>query len=82
MTEEYTRRDNLAQDRTHLANERTLLSYYRTALALIISGAVLIKFLPSIYPMVGGVVSILSGVGLFIFGTLRYLNWRKRIDRK
>ncbi len=80
MKEKYTRRDYLAQDRTHLANERTLLAYWRTALAFLVLGAFLIKFLPSIRYITLALVSILFGVVLFIYGTVRHLKYKEKIN--
>ena len=82
MKEQYTRRDYLAQDRTHLANERTLLAYWRTALAFLVLGAFLIKFVPSIYYMSLALVSILFGIVLFIYGSVSYLKYKKRINHR
>ncbi len=82
MNEKYTRKDYLAQDRTHLANERTLLAYWRTALAFLALGAFLIKFVPSIYSVILALASILSGVVLSIYGMIKHLKYRKKINQR
>ncbi|OGY56965.1 MAG: hypothetical protein A2Y84_00755 [Candidatus Colwellbacteria bacterium RBG_13_48_8] len=82
MNEKYTRRDHLAQSRTHLANERTMLAYLRTALAFLVLGAVIIKFFPPAYHIIGGLVSIFIGVVLLLYGTIRYLKWKKQIGNQ
>ncbi|MDP2909044.1 MAG: DUF202 domain-containing protein [Nanoarchaeota archaeon] len=84
MKEKYTRRDYLAQDRTHLANERTLLAYWRTGLAFLVLGAFLIKFLPlnSIPSITLALISILFGVVLFIYGTVRHLKYKEKINNR
>ncbi|MDD5710759.1 MAG: DUF202 domain-containing protein [Candidatus Colwellbacteria bacterium] len=82
MHEDSTRRDRLAQNRTHLANERTMLAYWRTSLAFLVLGAAIIKFFPPTYLMLGGLASITTGVALFLYGIARYLRWKKRIDNQ
>lgn len=82
MEEKYTRRDYLAQDRTHLANERTLLAYWRTALAFLVLGAFLIKFFPSVHSITLGLISILFGVVLFIYGNVRHLKYKEKINNR
>ena len=80
MKEGYTRRDYLAQDRTYLANERTLLAYWRTSLAFFVLGAFLIKFLPSISFIIIAIISIIFGIGLFVYGTKRFLHYKEKIE--
>jgi len=82
MKEQSTRRDYLAQDRTHLANERTLLAYWRTTLSFLVLGAFLIKFLPSIYSMMLASISILFGIVLFIYGTMKHLKYKEKINNR
>lgn len=82
MKEQYTRRDYLAQDRTHLANERTLLAYWRTALAFLVLGAFLIKFVPLLLFMRLAIISIVFGIILFIYGSMRYLRYKKKISQR
>jgi len=74
-----TKRDILSEDRTHLANERTLLAYWRTALAFLVLGAFFIKFITSPYSQVFAFASIIFGVFLFIYGSVRYFVYRKKI---
>lgn len=80
MKEQSIKRDNLADERTHLANERTLLAYWRTSLAFLVSGAFLIKFVPSVYFIILAVASILFGIVLFIYGTARHIKYKKKIN--
>ncbi|MCR4284070.1 MAG: DUF202 domain-containing protein [Parcubacteria group bacterium] len=80
MEEQATTRDDLAEERTHLANERTLLAYWRTSLAFLVSGAFLIKFVPSIYFIILAVASVLFGIVLFIYGSARHIKYKKKIN--
>lgn len=82
MVERYTRRDYLAQDRTHLANERTLLSYWRTGLAFSAAGAFVVKFYQSRIVIILASGFIIFGVVLLIFGTKRFIDYKKHIDKR
>lgn len=82
MKEKYTRRDYLAQDRTHLANERTLLAYWRTSLAFFILGAFLIKFFPSTDFLIISSISIVFGAVLGLYGTRKFLRYRRNIAKR
>lgn len=82
MEENLTVRDTLARDRTHFANERTLLAYWRTSLAFIGLGAFTIKFFPSIYFLVMGIISGLFGIGLFIHGTRKFYLIKSQINKR
>lgn len=81
MDEKNTKRDYLAQERTNLANERTLLAYWRTALAFLVLGAFIIKFALSAYTMILASVSILFGIALFVYGTVKYLEYKENINK-
>lgn len=72
--------NNLAQDRTHLANERTLLAYLRTALTFFALGAFLIKFVPTKFYTVLGMISIIFGLAFIVYGIKRFSDFKKRID--
>ena len=80
-TDKLIMRDHLAADRTALANERTFLAYIRTALAFIAAGFGLIKLLETstAFVVVGW---ILVGLGIIIgiFGTIRFIQFRKNIS--
>ncbi|MBL3655215.1 DUF202 domain-containing protein [Fulvivirga sediminis] len=65
-----------------MANERTLMSYYRAALALLGISAFIFKFYVSVLFTVLSVVVLLAGLGLAIYGTLRYFRFQKKILRK
>ena len=82
MAEKWIRRDYLARDRTHLANERTLLAYLRTSLAFLALGAFLIKFLPTPFYIGVAIVSIIFGTGLIVYGTKKFLKYKKHIDSR
>lgn len=77
---EYCRRDKLAISRTHLANQRTLLSYWRTALAFLILGAYLIRQTSASEFLIPAIVAILFGVTLFIFGTIKFYQFKKVVN--
>jgi len=81
MSGKLTRRDLLAQERTHLANERTLLAYWRTALALSVLGAFLLKFTDHYWFYGLAAVAISLAVVLSVFGILRFRQNRARISR-
>lgn len=73
-------RDALAVERTHLANERTLLSYIRTALAMLVGGAMALKFLePDPVLTSFAWLSVVLGASILIFGSYRFISVRKRI---
>ena len=80
MEEQFKKRVRLAQDRTHLANERTLLAYWRTALAFLALGAFLIRFIPSENFLSLGIITILFGIVLFLYGIIKYFKHKKTID--
>jgi putative membrane protein len=82
MEDQCAKRDFLAQDRTHLANERTLLAYWRTALAFLGLGAFLIKFVTLAYFNIFALVSFLFAGLLFVYGTVGYLKYKKRINQR
>lgn len=75
-------RDALAVERTHLANERTLLAYIRTSLALLVGGAMVLKFLNlEKDPVFIGFawISVFLGACILGFGSYRFISVRKRI---
>ncbi|WP_370687425.1 DUF202 domain-containing protein [Fulvivirga maritima] len=65
-----------------MANERTLMSYYRAALALLGISAFIFKFYVSVLFTVLSLLFLLAGVGLAIYGTLRYFKFQKKLLRK
>jgi putative membrane protein len=73
-------RDYLAADRTALANERTLLAYIRTALASAIAGASAIHFLEGSFSAVLGATLVIASVIMTIVGSMRYLQYKRRIN--
>ena len=76
-SEELLFRDHLATDRTELANERTYLAYIRTALAFIAAGFGLIKFTTELSFMVIGWIIVPVGIAILVFGTFRFIKFRK-----
>lgn len=77
--EELILRDELAIDRTLLANERTVLAYFRSSLTLVIVGVTFLHFLEKgILPYIG-MVCILFGIAVGIFGFMRYRKMHKSI---
>ncbi len=82
MTEEYTRRDHLAKERTYLANERTFLAYLRTSLAFLLAGAAMIKFFPDFFLTVPALILIIWGGILLAVGIFQFFYYKKRITRK
>lgn len=73
-------RDHLAYDRTVLANERTLLSYIRTSIALLAAGGTLVKIFPDEPAMVMlGIVLLVLGAVVSVFGIIRFVQMKKRI---
>jgi len=74
-------RDHLAVDRTRLANERSFLAYIRTTFTMIITGLSLIKFFDSFTAIILGWIFIITGVLLGILGAIRYLRFRKNINK-
>ena len=82
MEENYSKRDFLAKDRTHFANERTLLAYWRTSLAFLGIGVFLLKFFFSAHMIIISGISIISGILLFGYGTVRFFITKKKINEK
>jgi putative membrane protein len=77
----YCRRDQLAICRTHLANKRTLLSYWRTSLAFLILGAYLTRQTPIDKFLVPAIMALLFGAILFIFGTVKFYQFKQIINK-
>lgn len=71
----------LARIRTVMANERTLMSYYRSSIASVGLAAIIFKFYPSTITAIYSVFSVIIAVMIAIFGTLRYLRVRERLER-
>ena len=74
--------DLLAVDRTLMALERTLLAYTRTAFILFTAGLTVIKLLendPFFY--VAGIVLLPLAVSVFIFGLIRFIFLRRRLNK-
>ena len=76
------RRNIMAKIRTLMANERTLMSYYRSSLALVGLSAFVFKFYVSVPFIVLSALFAVAAVGLAIYGTIKYLRFKKRILRK
>tara|TARA_E500000318_G_scaffold80494_1_gene75683 strand:- start:191 stop:475 length:285 start_codon:yes stop_codon:yes gene_type:complete len=71
--------ERLALSRTGLANERTLLAYVRTSLAIVAIGGSIIKFFSGVWMTEIGIVVILLGAGVGVFGAERYRRMRREI---
>lgn len=69
----------LESDRTHLANERTLLAYFRTSLAMFGMAALIIKFLPPEYFVLGTLTAVF-GFGLLVYGSRKYDRTKRKIN--
>lgn len=80
MDKKHSNKNFLALGRTHLANERTLLSYWRTALTFLVLGAYLIRQEPVAEFLLPAIIAILFGVVLFIFGTVKFYQFKKVIN--
>lgn len=72
-------RDHLAIDRTMLANESTFLAYLRTGLAMCAAGATLIHFSEGVHANTIGGIFIGFGFLVFLIGTVRHGQMRKKI---
>ncbi|MFA5025769.1 MAG: DUF202 domain-containing protein [Candidatus Shapirobacteria bacterium] len=70
----------LALGRTHLANERTLLSYWRTALTFLVLGAYLIRQEPATEFLLPAIITIIFGLVLFVFGTVKFYQFKRVIN--
>ena len=73
--------DNLSIIRTHLANERTALAYIRTSLAFLAAGVGLIHFFPSFPLLLVGWLIVGIGSFFLVFGILRSVFVRRRINK-
>lgn len=76
------RRNIMAKIRTLMANERTLMSYYRSSLALVGLSAFVFKFYVSVPFIILSALFVLAAIGVAIYGTIKYLRFKKRILRK
>jgi putative membrane protein len=66
--------------RDHLANERTFLAYVRTALSLVGFGFVIARLDPrSTLSLISGIVMLLGGVAIALFGAYRYVDERRAL---
>jgi inner membrane protein YidH len=65
-------RDDLAEERTRLAQERTFLAYIRTALGFLAVGVGVMQFFGNIVVQLAGWLFIFAGIGLFLFGLMRF----------
>jgi len=74
-------RDHLAIDRTSLANERTFLAYLRTALVFFVSGVSFLHFFNLSIFIIIGWIFIVSGIGVFIVGPIKYLKTKHLLQR-
>jgi len=72
-------RDELAIDRTILANERTVLAYLRGAISLILVGITFVHFFETGLLGYVGLACVPFGVGVGIFGYVRYRKMNKAI---
>ncbi|HWS48523.1 MAG TPA: DUF202 domain-containing protein [Candidatus Methanoperedens sp.] len=80
MENKQNKKNFLALGRTHMANERTMLSYWRTALTFLVLGAYLIRQTPAEEFILPATIAILFGVVLFIFGTVKFYQFKKIIN--
>ncbi|MTI21192.1 DUF202 domain-containing protein, partial [Fulvivirga sp. RKSG066] len=76
------RRHYFARIRTLMANERTLMAYYRAALAMLGISAFVFKFFESLLFNILSATFLLASISLMIYGTSRYLVFKKKILRK
>ncbi|MDX1627111.1 MAG: DUF202 domain-containing protein [Fulvivirga sp.] len=76
------RRHYFARIRTLMANERTLMSYYRAALAMLGISAFVFKFFGSLFFMILSGVFLALSITVIIYGTSRYLVFKRKILRK
>lgn len=65
-----------------MANERTLMAYYRGAIAMLGVSAFVFKFYSSWLFAALAIVFLVIGVGMAVYGTLRYYRFKKKILRK
>jgi len=76
------KRNIYARIRTLMSNERTLMAYYRTSLTLVGISAFVYKFYQSAFFMVIAIIFVLASAGIAVYGTLRFLDFKKRIMRR
>ncbi len=77
-----TRKADYARD--HLANDRTYLAWVRTSLNVIILGLVVAKFIEGdegVRAQVAGLLLILVGFFILLYGTLRAFRTTQEIER-
>lgn len=74
-------RDLLAVDRTRLSNERTLLSYLRAGLTMIIAGVSGYNIFQNVYMRLAGLVFMLGGLTLVVYGVYRYVRMDRRLKK-
>ncbi|MGK7392464.1 MAG: DUF202 domain-containing protein [Candidatus Cyclobacteriaceae bacterium M2_1C_046] len=75
-------RNLFARVRTIMANERTLMSYYRTTFAIIGVGAFILEFYTSLLGTIIAAIFMIIGVGVAVYGTMRYRKFHRRIMRR
>jgi putative membrane protein len=80
LMEELILRDHLAVDRTMLANETTFLSYIRTSLTVLVVGATLVHVFSDSFTKILGIIMILIGLFIFVFGYHRALRVQSKIN--
>ncbi|MFP4555237.1 MAG: DUF202 domain-containing protein [Bacteroidales bacterium] len=79
--EEIILRDYLALERTKLANERTLLAYSRTSVYMLLGGIAFLQLRDFTTIRWIGYVTISLSVILAIFGFIRFLQIKIRLNR-
>ncbi len=75
-------RTSLANERTHMANERTMLAYFRTGLACVGLGVFLLRFETGQVTRIVGILSIVGGIAIHVYGFKRFLSLRRWIQRQ
>jgi len=76
------RRHYFARIRTLMANERTLMAYYRAGFGMLGISAFVFKFFPSLVFVILSVIFLIASIILIVYGTLRYLAFKRKIMKK
>lgn len=76
------KRNLYARIRTLMANERTLMAYYRTSLALVGIGIFIYEFYKSLGFIILAALFGIIGIIIAIYGTGRFLVFKKKIMKK
>lgn len=76
------RRNIFAKIRTLMANERTLMAYYRSSLALVGLSAFVFKFYVSLSFIILSAFFALAAIALAIYGTVKYIRFKRKILKR